>query len=131
LLTLVEDGLGFMLFEVIEQAKKELSSASEALLSVHVPGIDIDQALTRAEFEQGAARELSALIGALDATLERGGVTAAEVDLVCLTGGTAKVPFLQRALSDRFGPAKLHSLRGLHAVAEGLARHAQLLLKDD
>jgi hypothetical chaperone protein len=128
LLTLVEDGLGFMLFEVIEQAKKELSSASEALLSVHVPGIDIEQALSRAEFEQGAARELSALITALDATLERGGVTAAEVDLVCLTGGTAKVPFLQRALSDRFGPAKLHSLRGLHAVAEGLARHAQLLL---
>ncbi len=128
LLTLVEDTLGFMLFESIEHAKKELSSQDRTELSFHVPGIDIDQQLSREDFERGAARELSAIVRALDETLERGGVTAGQVELVCLTGGTAKVPFLHRALSARFGAERLHSLKGLHAVAEGLAREAQRLL---
>jgi hypothetical chaperone protein len=130
LLTLVEDGLGFMLFESIEQAKKQLSSADQALLSFHVAGIDLDQGITRAEFERGAQRELTAIIRALDATLERAGVRAADVGLVCLTGGTARVPCIKVALAERFGAERLHSLRGLHAVAEGLARHAQRLLAD-
>jgi hypothetical chaperone protein len=128
LLALVEDGLGFMLFESIEQTKKQLSSAEQALLSFHVPGIDIDQPIQRAQFQRGASRELTAIIGALDATLERAGARADDVELVCLTGGTARVPFLRAALAERFGASRLHSLRGLHAVAEGLARHAHRLL---
>jgi hypothetical chaperone protein len=128
LFTLVEDGLGFMLFEAIEQAKKQLSVAEETTLRFHVPGIDVDQPLSRAEFEQGASRELGSIIAALDATLERAGARASDVELVCLTGGTARVPAVKRALADRFGAQRLHSLSGLHAVAEGLARHAHQLL---
>jgi hypothetical chaperone protein len=130
LFTLVEDGLGFMLFEAIEQVKKQLSTAEQADLSFHVPGIELTQSIRRAEFERGASRELSAIIGALDATLERAGVHASDVELVCLTGGTARVPCLKAALAERFGEQRLHSLRGLHAVADGLARHAHRLLVD-
>lgn len=128
LLTLVEDGLGFMLFEAIEQAKKALSGAEQAQLSFHVPGIELEQPVRRDDFERGARRELSAIIGALDATLARAGVGPGEVELVCSTGGTARVPFLKSALSERFGEHRLRSLKGLHAVAEGLARHAHRLL---
>jgi hypothetical chaperone protein len=70
-------------------------------------------------------------IGALDATLERAGKSSSDVELVCLTGGTARVPFISAALRDRFGQGRLRSLSGLHAVAEGLARHAQRLLADE
>ena len=128
LLTLVDDGLGFMLFESIEQLKKRLSSVDAATFSFHVPGIDIDREIARAEFEAGASRELAAILGALDATLARAGAKPGDVERVCLTGGTARVPFLERALRDRFGAERLHALRGLHAVAEGLARQAQQLL---
>lgn len=125
LFTLVEDTLGFVLFEHIEQTKKELSSASQAPFSFHVPGIDVDELLERPAFEAGARRELEAIVSALDATLERAGVDARAVDIVCLTGGTGRVPFVQKALADRFGASKLHALRGLHAVVEGLARQAR------
>jgi hypothetical protein len=37
---------------------------------------------------------------------------------------------LKAALAERFGPNRLHSLRGLHAVAEGLARQAHRSLLD-
>jgi hypothetical chaperone protein len=130
LFALVEDGLGFMLFEAIEQTKKALSSAEEAALAFHVPGIDIEQSIRRDAFERGAQRALSAIIGALDATLERAGARASDVELVCLTGGTARVPFLRAALGARFGEHRLHSLRSLHAVAEGLGRHGHRLLAE-
>ncbi|HTV20521.1 MAG TPA: Hsp70 family protein [Polyangiaceae bacterium] len=130
LFALVEDGLGFMLFEAIEHAKKALSSSHDTLLEFHVPGVDIDQPIRRDEFELGAQRELSAIIAALDTTLERAGARASDVELVCLTGGTARVPCIRSALAERFGEHRLHSLRGLHAVAEGLARHAHRLIVD-
>jgi hypothetical chaperone protein len=130
LFALVEDGLGFMLFEAIEHAKKALSRADEAAISFHVPGIELDQPICRDGFERGARRQLSAIIAALDATLERAGARASDVEQVCLTGGTARVPFLRAALGERFGEHRLHSLRGLHAVAEGLARHAHRLLAE-
>jgi len=128
LLTLVDDTLGFVVFEAVEHTKKQLSSELRTLLSFHVPGIDIDQELTREEFESGARRELGAIVGALDATLARAGVTSEAVDVVCLTGGTARVPRVRQALTERFGVDRLHSLRGLHAVVEGLARQARWAL---
>jgi len=130
LLTLVDDGLGFMLFEAIEQLKKQLSSVEAASFSFHVPGIEIDREIARPQFEAGASRELGAILHALDATLARAGAQPSDVERVCLTGGTARVPFIQRALRERFGAERLHALRGLHAVAEGLARQAQQLLID-
>jgi hypothetical chaperone protein len=125
LLTLVEDTLGFVVFEAVEHTKKQLSNEASALFSLHVPGIDIDQEFTRSGFESGAQRPLRSIVAALDETLEQAGVTAADVGLVCLTGGTARVPAVRQALTERFGAERLHSLRGLHAVVEGLARHAQ------
>jgi hypothetical chaperone protein len=125
LLTLVEDTLGFVVFEAVEQAKKQLSSEQRTLLSFHVPGIDIDQELTREELESGARRELGAIVTALDETLARAGVTADAVDVVCLTGGSARVPRVRQALMERFGSERLHSLSGLHAVVDGLARQAR------
>jgi hypothetical chaperone protein len=128
LLTLVEDTLGFVVFEAIEGAKKQLSSEQRLVLSFHVAGIEIEQELTRAEFEAGARRELGAIVAALDATLERAKVHPAEVDLVCLTGGTARVPWVHQALGERFGAERLHSLSSLHAVVDGLAQQARWLL---
>lgn len=128
LLTLVEDTLGFVVFEAVEQTKKQLSSQPSTRFALHVPGIDIDEDFTRAGFENGARRELGNIVAALDETLARAGVSAGDVGVVCLTGGTARVPAVRQALTERFGAERLHSLRGLHAVVEGLARHAQWLL---
>jgi hypothetical chaperone protein len=128
LLTLVEDTLGFVVFEAVEHTKKQLSSELSAAFALHVPGIDIDEQFTRKGFESGARRELGNIVAALDETLARAHVRPADVGVVCLTGGTARVPAVRQALTERFGAERLHSLRGLHAVVEGLARQAQWLL---
>jgi hypothetical chaperone protein len=49
------------------------------------------------------------IVAALDATLEARGVRASEVEIVCVTGGSARVPRIARALRERFAGAEFHA----------------------
>jgi hypothetical chaperone protein len=127
LFTFVEDRLGFQVFEAIEQAMRALSDADAAEVRFDYPGIAIREPLTRAGFRASSARQLDAIVAALDATLERAGVGPAEIDIVCCTGGTAHVPAIAQALSARFGSAKLARFSHFHSVIRGLTEQAQAL----
>lgn len=129
LFCLIEDALGFQLFEALERSKQRLSDHENDEFAFEVPGISVRQAVTRNEFEVGAKWPLRAIVEAMDLTLQQSGVSPDDVDLVCLTGGTARVPAIRAALAGRFGIAKLHHLRGLHAVVSGLAYQARRTLQ--
>ncbi len=125
LFVLIEDAQGFALFEAIERAKRELSRAERAEIAWRYPPIDLREPIDRASFRDGARRELGRILDALDDTLLRAGVGPRDVDVVCLTGGTARVPALAEELAARFGEAKLTRARAFHSVIDGLARRAQ------
>lgn len=125
LTTLVDDALGFQLFEVIERAKRRLSTDDAADVDFVHPGIDVHERVTRAGFEDAASRARDAILAALDATVARSGVGREGIDVVCCTGGTAKVPLVAGAIADRFGAEKMHAFRSFHAVVQGLAHHAR------
>lgn len=61
---------------------------------------------------------------AMDRCLASAGMTTDQVDLVCLTGGTAKVPFIQKELENRFGKEKLQTQAHFHSVLGGLVEAA-------
>ena len=84
--------------------------------------------MTRARFETASARVSRSILERLDATLERAGITANDIDRVCSTGGTAKVPVIRHGLEARFGAEKLQALSSFHAVIQGLAERARVLL---
>jgi hypothetical chaperone protein len=50
------------------------------------------------------------------------------VDIVCCTGGTARLPAVESALSQRFGREKLSQFENFHSVIRGLSAHAQAAL---
>jgi len=129
LLTLVEDRLGFSVFESIEQVKRALSEREEARFSFHYPTVDIEQDITRTGFEQSSARSTDRVVAELDATLKRAGITADQVDIVCCTGGTARLPAVSQALATRFGKEKLAQFRHFHSVILGLGAQAQASLQ--
>ncbi len=121
---LVDDGLGFLLFEAIERAKKELSSADEAAVRFSTPGIEVEEPLTRAGFEEAARREIADIVRCMEATVAGAGIRPEDVDVVCFTGGTAKVPLLAAELRARLPRARVEHLKGFHSVVEGLAWEA-------
>jgi hypothetical chaperone protein len=122
--TLVDDALGFQLFEVIERAKRTLSSDDVAAVDFVYPSIDVHERVTRDGFEAACEKATSTILGCLDATVEQAGIGREGIDVVCCTGGTAKVPKLARELGARFGEEKLRDFRSFHSVVQGLAHHA-------
>lgn len=127
LLCLVEDSLGFQIFEVIEQTKRELSEREIAEFVFDYPGIDIAEPIARAEFQSFSAPQVASILSALDRTLAESGLGAAGIDLVCCTGGTARVAALAAGIQSRFGQDKLVRLRSLHSVIQGLGERARRL----
>jgi hypothetical chaperone protein len=127
LLTFIEDRLGFQLFEAIESAKRALSDAEATVVRYSYPTIEVSEPITRAAFEHSSARQTAKILEELDATLARAGLTAAGIDVVCCTGGTARLPALRTALAARFGAHKLTEFRNFHSIIHGLGEHAQSL----
>jgi len=127
LLCLVEDSLGFQIFETIEHAKRELSDHESARLLFDYPGIELDEQLGRDEFREFSAPQIEAILASLDRTLLQSGLGAEGIELVCCTGGTARVAALAQGIQARFGAEKLVRLRSLHSVIQGLGQRARSL----
>ena len=128
LMCLIEDALGFRLFESIEATKRALSDADAARFSFEYPGIDVVDDVTRPEFDAYVAPHVAKIESRMMETLELSKLTATDIDLVCTTGGTARVPLVQGRLHAIFGPEKIHGLSSFHSVIRGLAERARALV---
>jgi hypothetical chaperone protein len=129
LLTFVEDRLGFQVFESIEQTKRALSEQERVTFHFEYPTIEVDEPIERAAFEQSSANATAAIVAELDATLSRAQLRADQVDIVCCTGGTARLPAVEAALAQRFGRDKLTQFQNFHSVILGLSEQARAGLR--
>jgi hypothetical chaperone protein len=125
LLTFVEDRLGFAVFEAIEAAKRELSEREQTRVRYSYPTVEVDEPITRAAFEHSSERATAAIMDELDATLRRASMGPDQIDVVCCTGGTARLPAVERALRARFGADKLTQFQNFHSVILGLTEQAR------
>ena len=131
LFAVIGEHLGYQLFRAIETTKISLSSADEApFIWTHAnPDLDLSLQCSSSAYQAGAQDVIETIIGALDETLTQAQVKAADVDIVCCTGGTARHPAIKKALETRFGADKLRQHKSFHAVAMGLGEHALKLLE--
>lgn len=121
LITLIEDGLGYALYQAVSTAKAELSRSDSAVLQFHHKSFAVERTIARAEFESWIAPELQRLAGTVDQVTRTAGLSADAIDRVFLTGGTAFVPAVRRLFETRFGAEKLMGGGEFVSVAEGLA----------
>ncbi|MEO5668005.1 MAG: Hsp70 family protein, partial [Bdellovibrionota bacterium] len=129
LAVLLENQLGFSVFEAIEAAKRDLSLKEKTEIIFNYPGIKIKEPVTRKQFKSDSQDEVKKIFGALDDTLLRAGITAAQVDRICCTGGTAKALVVREQLVARFDEKRLENFRNFTSIVEGLSERAQQLLK--
>ena len=124
-IALVEDGLGFTLYEAVEQAKRRLSDEPTTLLSVDEPALAFSERTTREDLDRVSAPAVAAIDGALERTLASAGIAPSDVDIVCLTGGTSRVPLVAAAIERRLSRASVRRHKSFHSVVLGLARRAR------
>lgn len=124
LFILIEDQQIFPFFENIEKTKRALSNVDETQFTFDYPGLEISECFSTSQFIEWAEENRQKIFSALDACLNSAGVAPDKVDLVCLTGGTAKVPFIQKEFENRFGLDRLQTQSHFHSVLSGLTESA-------
>lgn len=126
LFVLIEDNQIFPFFESIEASKKELSKADKSNFKFPYPDIEVYETFSAEQFTTWATDIKNNIISALDRSLQQAGLTEKDIDLVCLTGGTSKVPLIRQEFEKRFGIEKLQTQTEFHSVTAGLVEVAQL-----
>ncbi|HZF95469.1 MAG TPA: Hsp70 family protein [Allosphingosinicella sp.] len=121
MIAVVEQELGYRLYEAVGQVKRDLTAAPAARFSFSAPDLSIDAEVTRAAFEAWVAPDIVRIEEAVDRALSRAGVAAEAVDRVFLTGGTSLVPRIRRLFEARFGAGRIASGNELTSIAHGLA----------
>jgi hypothetical chaperone protein len=119
LLHIIEEELGYPMYQTVSAVKAALSSAEVATLRFDAGTFVIEAEVRRADFEDWIAPDLAQLSAAVDRALQQAGVTG--VDRVFLTGGTSYVPAVRRLFERRFGASIVSGGGEFVSVAEGLA----------
>lgn len=121
---LIIENLGYMLFQSIEKAKRELSENESAIVEFSEKNIVISEEITRAEFEEMADDKFNEISRCVDRTLVKAGVSPQDIDSVLLTGGSSFIPKIRRIFLERFGEEKLLPIDAFTSVAYGLGLSA-------
>ena len=118
---LIRDELGYELYRAVSGVKAELSRAETAVLNFKHADFEINETITRGDFEGWIAPDIARIASTVDAALAQSGLADAAIDRVFLTGGTSLVPAVRGLFEARFGQHRVTGGGEFVSVAEGLA----------
>ncbi|USU13716.1 Hsp70 family protein [Sphingomonadaceae bacterium OTU29THOMA1] len=121
MIAVIEQELGYQLYDAVGRLKRTLSAEPAALFRFEGAGLSIEAEVTRAQFEEWIAPDIARIDAAVDQALAASGIDAGGIDRVFLTGGTSLTPRLRRLFDDRFGADRIATGGELTSIAHGLA----------
>lgn len=124
LFSLINEQIGFELFEEIERTKRMLSQKLAELFLFQKIDIEVKENITLPEFNSYTADSVHKILACLDQTIKDAQISYNEINLVCSTGGTAKVVAIQKGLVERFGAEKIQQHKHFHSIVHGLVKMA-------
>jgi hypothetical chaperone protein len=127
LFCLIEEQIGFEVFEEIERVKRMLSDRPEENFSFDKSGVRIHEPITKAQFEEYSSGVREKILASLDETITAAQLKFSDIDIVCSTGGTAKVASIRHALETRFSREKVQEHNRFHSIVHGLVLKAKEL----
>jgi hypothetical chaperone protein len=128
LISLIEDDLGFALFQAIRSAKHELSEGDSAAVRFFEGPIELKERVNAAEFGEYINGEITDIRKAVNHTLTAAGIEPGMVGTVFLTGGTSAVREVQDQVRALFPDSDLRlDTEKFNTVSLGLAMEAKRL----
>ena len=118
---LIQKNLGFEIYEAIEIAKKQLTSQESSNIRIQDGPINIDEEITRKEFEEIIDSRVEAVKHCVIRTLTKSGLEPKDINVVVRTGGSSLIPVFENLLYDIFGQEKVTEFDPFTSVAAGLA----------
>ncbi len=117
----LEQELGFHLYQAVNQCKTALSRSEHATLTFSHASIELSCPVSRSDFEQWIAPDVTAIEAACSDVLAQADTTAQDISVVFMTGGTSFVPLIRRRFETRFGAEKIVAGDEFVSVGSGLA----------
>lgn len=121
LISIIENDLGFALYRAVSAAKVALSSAERTDFRFRLDGIDIEETITRSEFDGWIAEDVARIALTVDEALAKARLAETDIDKVFLTGGTSFIPAIWKVFGERFGEDRLMTGDQFESIAYGLA----------
>ncbi len=121
LIYLIKMNLGFELYETIENAKKELSFKAESVIKFIDGPIQIEEPITKQEFETIIHPRIAQVKETVLRTLTKAKLAPEEIGIVVRTGGSSLIPVVENMLADIFGGEKVQLFDTFTSIAAGLA----------
>lgn len=117
----IRNDWGFNIYRAVSDTKMKLSVRPRADFVLRVGDIEIEEAISRADFESWIADDIGRIGLTVDRLLETEGVRVDDIDSVFLTGGSSFIPAVRRMFEARFGAHRLADGENFQSVAFGLA----------
>lgn len=121
LITLIDNNLGYSVFQAIEKTKITLSKADSAKFSYRKMDIHIEEEVSLPEYEQIIKKDIDRIANYLNEFMMQNHIEAKDIDSLFLTGGTSMVSSIQKLFKTKFPHLKLNSGDNFKSVAKGLA----------
>lgn len=125
MIAIIENELGYRLYDAVGKLKRALSSVAQAEFRFEGGGVKLATDVRRSDFEAWIAPDLARIEATVDRALATAGVAEAGIDRVFLTGGSSLIPAVRAIFARRFGEARIGSGGELTSIAHGLAMVAQ------
>ncbi len=121
LITLVDNNLGFSIFQQIEKTKIELTEEESSMLHYSMFDIKINEPISIDDYNEIIEDEIRSIEKYLNKFLEINKIQESEIDSLFLTGGTSLVGSVKQIFKNRFPETPIHSGDNFISVANGLA----------
>ncbi|GAK48179.1 molecular chaperone DnaK [Secundilactobacillus oryzae JCM 18671] len=122
--------------EAAEKAKKDVSGMSETTISLPFISagengpLHLEEKLTQAKFNELTSDLVERTRIPVENALKDAGVSASDLDVVILNGGSTRIPAVQEAVKNWTGKEPNHSINPDEAVALGAAVQGGVLTGD-
>ncbi len=121
LITLIENNLGYSVFQSIEKTKITLTNDQIAKFNYAKMEIEIDEEITISNYGQIIHKDVQRISDYLDEFLFSNSIEPSAIDSLFLTGGTSMVYAVQNLFTIKFPHLKINSGDNFKSVAKGLA----------
>jgi len=121
LITLIENNLGYSVFQSIEQTKIDLSAQDVSKFRYSNMEIEIKEDINIVQYEAIIEKDTHKISAYLDDFLLQYHIKTEDIDSLFLTGGTSLVRAVQNLFKTKFPHVKVNSGDNFTSVAKGLA----------
>lgn len=123
---ILSDG-GFKIYQKVNEAKINLSDQESSMINFSGKSFDIEEAISRSEFDDLIKKYLDQIEKLLGESLKQAGIKKEDLNMIITTGGSSNIPVVKNLLVNYFGKDKVTFGESFNSVALGLAMRAESL----